>query len=217
VGNCCSVSVNHFTYSSLVFWKVKWTYVSKFLPPWFVITMPSNPYFTASTASSTVCTPFATIGSLVAFRSQAISSQLNVSSMYVPMVRPRPPPFLSFVAAAPLMAALAKVADSTLTRSSPSVVWGQHQSPGAGIGHTSFPLHGSVDGEPHTLNSVLLRVFKKSFRCFSVFVDVELEEEGYGIFLHTPRNLLHGKRRIRRDLQIMLAHHLSHLPVFQLG
>jgi hypothetical protein len=95
-------------------------YVSRLRPPWFVITIPSNPYFTASTASSAVWTPLATMGSFVDLRSHAISSQLKVSSIYPPMVRPRPPPLVSFVAVAPLIAALANVADSTLTRSSPS-------------------------------------------------------------------------------------------------
>jgi len=64
------------------------------------------------------------------------------------------------------------------------------------MGHTSFPLHRPVNGKPHALDPILLRVPEKSFRCFSVFVDVELEEEGYGILFHTSCDFLHGKRRI---------------------
>jgi hypothetical protein len=59
------------------------------------------------------------IGSLVDLRSHAISSQLNVASIYPPIVRPRPPPLESFDAATPLMAAVA-TEDQHLTRSSAS-------------------------------------------------------------------------------------------------
>jgi len=43
----------------------------------------------------------------------------------------------------------------------------------------SFSLNRAIDGEPYTFHTVLFRVFEESFGSGSVFVDVELEEEGY--------------------------------------
>lgn len=79
--------------------------VSRERPPWLLSRIPSAPYSTAFRASAAVWIPFRTIGSPPeAWRIHARSSQTNVESMYLAITRPRPPPFLSLVATAPLIA-----------------------------------------------------------------------------------------------------------------
>lgn len=79
--------------------------VSSERPPWLLSKMPSTPYSTALLASAAVCTPLSTMGSPPADRLiHARSSHVSDESMYLAMTLPRPPPFLSLVATAPLMA-----------------------------------------------------------------------------------------------------------------
>lgn len=79
--------------------------VSSERPPWLLRRMPSTPYSTAFRASAAVCTPFNTMGRPPDDRLiHARSSQTSVESMYFAITRPSPPPFLSLVATAPLMA-----------------------------------------------------------------------------------------------------------------
>ena len=80
------------------------TYVSSERPPWLLSRIASAPYCTALRASAAVWIPLSTRGSSETRRIHAKSSHESVESMYLAITRPRPPPFLSFFATAPLTA-----------------------------------------------------------------------------------------------------------------
>lgn len=100
--------------------------VSRFLPPWLLMTIPSHPSAAALIASSALIMPLITIFPFQMLRSQERSSQLRVSSIKLPMILPRLPPNLSLTAVIPVMGDC--VLSSALTRSSASLLPAQGAS-----------------------------------------------------------------------------------------